>query len=68
MIGTNTTVTDKEIDEYLQANKDQLPPEQDVNDKQLRENVKQQLQSQKMEEKYQKFITDLRKNSQVRYF
>lgn len=63
MIGT-VNVTDKEVQDYLQKNKDMLPQDQD--EAKVKESVKQQLQSQKMEQKYQELITKLRKEADIK--
>lgn len=65
MIGT-TEVSEEEINNYIEQNKDLLPPDQD--EKQLREMVKQQLSQQKLGEQYQKLITELRANADIQEF
>ncbi|HRN95818.1 MAG TPA: hypothetical protein PLD54_00035 [Candidatus Levybacteria bacterium] len=59
-------VTDKEIDAYLEENKDIIPEEQE--EAELRAMVKEQLSQQKLGEKYQAFITDLRNKANITTF
>jgi foldase protein PrsA len=65
MLG-EATVTDAEINKYMEDNKDALPQDQD--EKELRNMVKEQLSQQKLGEKYQKFIADLRSKSDITTF
>lgn len=59
-------VTDEEINKYLEDNKDMLP--QETEEAQLKEMVKEQLTQQKIGEKYQTFIADLRSKSNITTF
>lgn len=65
MVGT-VTVTDKEVEDYIEKNKEMIPEGQD--EKTVRDQVKASLTEQKMNEKYQSFITELRKNGDVTTF
>jgi foldase protein PrsA len=62
MIGP-ITVSDKEIDDYITANKETLP--QDGDEKTLRSNIKTQLTQQKLSTKAQEFLATLRKNAKI---
>lgn len=66
MIGKDIRVTDKEVDEYIEKNKDLYPEDTDKN--QLRTSVKQQLQQEKLTEKFQKWLADLQKKAKITYF
>ena len=66
MIGKNITITDKEIDEFMQKNKDSLP--QNESSQNTRESVKQQLRQQKMSDKFKSFLNDLQKKAKIYYF
>lgn len=66
LIGKDIAVSDKEVDEYIEKNKDQLPQDQDQN--KLRSDIKEQLKQQKLSEKVQNWLTDLQKNSKINYF
>jgi foldase protein PrsA len=66
MIGKSTTVSDKEVDDYLAKNKDMIPQGQDP--KSIRASIKQNLEQQKLSEKYQGFIDDLHKKANIKFF
>jgi foldase protein PrsA len=68
MMGGNVTATDAEIDAYLAENERVIPEEQKENVEQLRLSAKQQLESQKLEQKYQEFMQSLRENGDIKYF
>jgi hypothetical protein len=65
MVG-NTTVTDKDVADYIASNKDSLPQDQDA--KAQAANIKTQLQQQKLNEKAQKFLEDLRAKAKINRF
>lgn len=65
MIGV-TAISDKEVDAYIASNKESLPQGQD--EKTQRTNVKNQLQQQKLNEKAQKFLEDLRNKAKINRF
>lgn len=60
------TVTNKEIDDYIATNKEQLQqnPDQEVSKTQ----IKDQLTQQKQQQKTQEYISKLRKGAKVTYF
>jgi foldase protein PrsA len=62
MIGP-ITVSDKQIDDYITANKASLPQNED--EKALRVTVKTQLQQQGLSTKAQSFLAELRKNAKI---
>ena len=66
IVGKDIQVTDKEIDDYLEKNKDTLPEGQKPEE--LRVTVKQQLTQQKLGQKVQSWIADLQKNAKTLYF
>lgn len=65
MLG-ETSVTDEEIADYMEENKDLLP--QDQEEEQLRSMVREQLSQQKLAEKYQELITKLRNEADIQEF
>lgn len=65
MVG-NTAVSDKEIDDYITANKDSLPQGQD--EQTARASVKDRLAQQKLNDSAQKFLDDLKKNAKIDYY
>src|SRR5258706_8922130 len=66
LLGNQTKVTDKEIDDYINANKDSLP--QDQNQNTLRAQIKQQLEQQKFNEKAQSYVQSLQQKAKITYF
>lgn len=66
MIGKDIKVTDKEIDDYMEKNKEFIQEGTDSAD--LRNNVKEQLNQQKLGDKFQKWLSDLQKNAKINYF
>lgn len=66
MVGKDVKVTDKEVDEYIEKNKDLLPKDQDP--KTFRQGVAEQLKQQKTNEKVKTWLEDLQNKSKVIYF
>lgn len=66
MVGDNVNVTDKEIDDYLNSQKDQvsLSPTQPLTRKQVGIQIKQQ----KLQAKIQTFVADLKAKAKITYF
>ena len=58
MAGNNIKVSDKEVDDYINAQKQELP----------REQVRVQLKQQKLQQKIQSFVTDLKAKAKINYF
>ena len=69
LVGKNITVSDKEVNEYLEKNKESLPEAERENPSQAtKDSIKQQLQSQKISEKFQTWLEELQKNAKINYF
>lgn len=66
ILGDKTKVTDKEIDDFIKQNQSMLNPEDDA--AKTKENVKAELESQKLNQEYQKWIAEVRKNANVLQF
>ncbi len=66
MVGKEIQVTDKEVSDYIEKNKETLGDTTDQAN--LQENVKQQLRQQKLSEKYQALIEKLQKDAKISYF
>lgn len=66
LVGKDVQVTDKEVDEYLEQNKDTLVESSDA--AQLKEVAKEQLKRQKVSEKFQSWLADLQKKAKINYF
>lgn len=59
-------VTDKEVEEYMEKNKDLFP--EGADQKTTKENIKQQLRQQKLGDKFQSWIDTLQKNAKITYY
>jgi parvulin-like peptidyl-prolyl isomerase len=59
-------VTDKDIDDYIAANKDSFPKE--ATTEEIRSQVKSQLEQQKKSEAAQTWLTSLREKAKISYF
>lgn len=66
MVGKDIQVAGKEVDEYIEKNKESLPQDQKPED--LKKQVKEQLRQQKLNEKIQTWIQDLQKKAKINYF
>ena len=66
MAAKDVKVSDKEVQDYIDKNKDSLP--QNQTDSQLQTTVRQQLQQQKANDKVQAWLANLQKNAHVTYF
>lgn len=66
ILAKDITVTDKEVNDYLENNKDSIP--QGMNPNEARESVKQQLKQQKLSEKFQTWLESLQKKAKINYF
>lgn len=65
LLGREIVVTDKEVTDYIASNSAQLP--QDMPEATLKTNIKQQLRQQKLSEKFQTWLAELRQNANVSY-
>ncbi len=63
VLGKEITVTDKEVDEYIEKNKSSFPEDTDIPSE--KENIKKQLEQQKMNEKFQNWLDALQKKSSI---
>lgn len=66
MVGSNATVSDAEINEYIETNKESIPADQDPEE--TKTQVKQQLQQSKLNEKVQAFVQELQKNAKINFW
>jgi cell division protein FtsL len=66
IVGKDVKVTDKDIDAYIEKNKETLPENQD--EKQLRASVKDRLQQQMLNEKVQAWLQSVQGKANVMYF
>lgn len=66
MVGKDVTVSDKEVADYMDKNKDMLPADQDQ--EALKKQVKDRLQQQKTSDKVKAWLEDLQTKAKVIYF
>jgi hypothetical protein len=65
ILGKDVKVTDKEIQDYIEQNKESLPKNQKEAD--LKKTVADQLRRQKINEKVQPWLDNLQKNAKINY-
>lgn len=66
MLGNKIAVSDKEISDYIAQNKDSLPTGE--TDAQLKDQVKQQLEQQKLSQQAQALVQKLQQQAHITYF
>lgn len=66
MLGGETKISDKEIEEYIEKNKESVPEGQDMEE--FKKQVRQQLEQQKGSDKVQEFIRKLEQNAKIEYY
>lgn len=66
MVGKDIKVSDKEIDAYIEKNRESLP--QDQTEDQLRKSVTDNLRQQQLNERVQKWLSDLQAKAKVQEF
>ena len=64
MVGSDVKITDKEVDDYIEQNKEAMPAEITPA---IRDQVKQQLEQQKLNEKIQAFVANLQSKAKIDY-
>lgn len=62
----DVTVGDKEIDDYITASKQTAP--EGTSEEQFKAGIKQQLEQQKMSEKFQTWIAGVQKSAKINYY
>lgn len=66
MLAKEIEPTDKEINEYIEQNKDSLP--KDMKEEEIKQTAKEQLAQQKLSSKVQEWLADLQKKATINYF
>jgi hypothetical protein len=66
MVGKDIKVTDQEIDEYIEKNRESLP--QDQTAEQLRKSVSDTLRQQQLNQKVQTWLASLQSKAKIQYF
>lgn len=64
LVGKDVKVTDKDISDYIDTNKNSFPEGTKIDDK-LKETVKQQLEQQKLDQRVQTWIDELQKKAKI---
>ena len=66
LLGDQIKVTDKEIADYIETNKETLPT--DLKEEEITKGVREQLKQQKLASKSQEWLANLAKNAKINYF
>lgn len=66
MVGKDVTVSDAEVNSYIEKNKDTLP--QGTDETTLKKQVSAELKQQKTNEKVRAWLTDLQKQASIKYY
>jgi len=64
--GKDVQVSDQEVNDYLEQNKELIP--QDADQEEIKNSVREQLRQQKLNEKIQNWIQSLREKAKIYYF
>ena len=66
LLADQIKVTDKEVSDYIEKNKDTLPT--NLKEDEIKKGVKEQLKQQKLASKSQEWLATLQKNAKINYF
>ena len=66
LLADKIEVTDKEVTEYIEKNKETLPT--DLKEEEIKKGVREQLKQQKLASKSQEWLTGLAKSAKINYF
>lgn len=66
LLAGKTKVTDKEVVDYLEQNRDSYPEE--MTDKELKKTIREQLENQKLSTAAQELLTKLKEEAKINYF
>lgn len=66
LVGAEVEISDAEIEQYIENNRDFLPEE--ATEEELEDIARQQLEQQALSGKYQDWIDNLKRNARVQYF
>ena len=66
MVGKNIKISDKEVTDYVEANRESLP--QDTKEEDLQKSARERLQQQKLNEEVQSWLEKLQKDAKINYF
>lgn len=65
IVGEDINISDKEVNEYIENNREVLP--QDKSEEELKKTVRENLRQQKLSEKVQTWLTDLKAKANINY-
>src|SRR3989344_3005318 len=65
LIGKDIKIADKEIADYIEQNKESLAEGVNTEDQKFREDIREQLRQQKLNEKFQTWLAEVRKNAKI---
>lgn len=66
LLANKIKVTDKEVDKYLEENRDSFP--ENMTDKELKKTIREQLENQKLSNAAQELLTKLKQEAKIKYF
>lgn len=66
LVSSDVKITNKEIADFLTTNKEQFP--EGTTEEEMKSQAKEQIKSQKLQEKTQTFLADLQKKAKIRNF
>lgn len=66
LLAGKTKVTDKEVSDYLEQNRDSYPEE--MTDSELKKTIREQLENQKLSNAAQELLTKLKEEAKINYF
>ena len=66
LLADKIKVTDQEVNDYHNKNKDSLP--KDMDEKKLKDEIKNQLEQQKLSQESNTFVSDLRSKAKINYY
>ena len=66
ILGDQAKVTDKEFSDFLEKNKDLVANEKDQ--EAAKKSLRQQMEQQKLAQKYQEWIANVKKNAKINFF
>ncbi len=66
LVGKDIKITDQQVNEYIEANKESLPADQNEND--LKNTVREQLKQQQLNEKVRTWLEDIQKKAKIDQF
>lgn len=66
MLAKDIQVSDKEVSDYIEQNKDNIPP--DMEPEEVTSSARQQLKDQKLSSRVQEWLADLQSKANIQYF